>query len=140
LEPNDLLPNKVIIVTVRTVILLCNQCAPIFVNWRCIGSLMVFPDIMYLYIYFLPASSLNSRDSSMRLSKSYVCVVGEFRSIRASTLLTVKKCFPHYTKNATYVFPEMKLRGLFPSSYIHVYISERFIHIQDQSAYLAAAK
>jgi hypothetical protein len=37
----------------------------------------------------------------------------------------------HCTENPIYVFPEMILRGLVPDSYIHS---------QDRSAYLAAAK
>jgi hypothetical protein len=45
---------------------------------------------------------------------------------------------PHCTKNPIYVFPEMKLRDLVPSAYIHV--SVRFIYSQDHSAYFTAAK
>jgi hypothetical protein len=43
----------------------------------------------------------------------------------------------HCTENPNYVFPEKKLRGLNPNSYIHV---ERFIYSQDWSTYVAAAK
>jgi hypothetical protein len=31
------------------------------------------------------------------------------------------------TKNPIYVFPEMKLRGLVPNSYIHVFVSYLYI-------------
>ncbi len=34
---------------------------------------------------------------------------------------------PHWTKNPIYVFPEMKLRGLVPNSYIHVSVSDLYI-------------
>jgi hypothetical protein len=30
-------------------------------------------------------------------------------------------------ENPIYVFPEMKLRGLVPNSYIHVYVSDLYI-------------
>ncbi len=33
----------------------------------------------------------------------------------------------HFTKNPIYVFPEMKLRGLVPNSYIPVYVSDLYI-------------
>jgi hypothetical protein len=33
----------------------------------------------------------------------------------------------HCTKNPIYVFPEMKLRGLIPNSYIHVTVSDLYI-------------
>jgi hypothetical protein len=33
----------------------------------------------------------------------------------------------HCTDNPIYVFPEMELRGLVPSSYIHVSVSELYI-------------
>ncbi len=45
---------------------------------------------------------------------------------------------PQCTENSIYVFPEMKMRGRFPISYIHVSVSD--IYSQDRSAYLAAAK
>ncbi len=48
-------------------------------------------------------------------------------------LLSPQVHIVHCTKNSIYIFPEMKLRGLDPNSYIHVYS-------QDRSAYLAAAK
>jgi hypothetical protein len=44
----------------------------------------------------------------------------------------------HCTENPTYVFPEMKLRGLVPNSYLHVSVS--YFYFQDRSAHLAAAK
>ncbi len=31
---------------------------------------------------------------------------------------------PHCTENPIYVFPEMKLRGLVSSSYMHIYVSD----------------
>ncbi len=34
---------------------------------------------------------------------------------------------PHCNENPIYVFPEMKLRGLVPNSYIHVSVSD--VHI-----------
>jgi hypothetical protein len=37
-----------------------------------------------------------------------------------------------------YVFPEMKLRGLVPISYIYVSVSD--LYTQDRSAYLVAKK
>ncbi len=43
----------------------------------------------------------------------------------------------HCTENPICVFPEMKLCGLVPNSYIHV-ICERFTYSQDRFAYLAA--
>ena len=43
------------------------------------------------------------------------------------------------TENLVYIFPEMKLRGLVPSSYIHVTVSDLYIS-RDWSAYLAAPK
>jgi hypothetical protein len=46
---------------------------------------------------------------------------------------------PHCTENPIFVFPEVKLRGLVLSSYIHVFVSNK-IYSQDRSAYLAAAK
>jgi hypothetical protein len=33
----------------------------------------------------------------------------------------------HYTENAKQIFPEMKMRGLVPSSYIHVSASDLYI-------------
>jgi hypothetical protein len=33
----------------------------------------------------------------------------------------------HCTKNSKQIFPEMKLRGLFPSFYIHVSVSDLYI-------------
>jgi hypothetical protein len=34
----------------------------------------------------------------------------------------------HCTENPIYVFPDMKLRGLIPNSYIHVSVSDLYIH------------
>ncbi len=34
---------------------------------------------------------------------------------------------PHFTENPTYVFPKMKLRGLVPSSNIHVLVGYLYI-------------
>jgi hypothetical protein len=45
----------------------------------------------------------------------------------------------HCIENPIYVFPEMKLRSLVPS-FLYACICEQFIHSQDRSAYLAAAK
>jgi hypothetical protein len=50
-----------------------------------------------------------------------------------------KYLIPHCTKNPIYIFPEMKLRGLVPNSYIHVYVSDLNIP-RIRLAYLAAAK
>jgi hypothetical protein len=47
--------------------------------------------------------------------------------------LILKKNVLHCTENQIYVFPEVKLRGLVPNSYIHVSVS--VLH-----AYLAATK
>jgi hypothetical protein len=33
----------------------------------------------------------------------------------------------HYTKNSKQIFPEMKLRGLVPNSYIHVSMGDLYI-------------
>ncbi len=33
----------------------------------------------------------------------------------------------HCTENPIYVFPEIKLRGLIPNSYIHVSVSDLYI-------------
>jgi hypothetical protein len=41
--------------------------------------------------------------------------------------------------NPIYVFPEMKMRGLAPSSYIRVSVSD-FLYSQDRYAYLATEK
>jgi hypothetical protein len=38
----------------------------------------------------------------------------------------------HCTKNPSYVFPEMKSRGLVPSSYIHVSVSDLYIWLQQK--------
>ncbi len=38
-----------------------------------------------------------------------------------------------------YVFPEMKLRGLFPNFHIHVSVSDHIQYFQDLSSYFAAA-
>jgi hypothetical protein len=43
----------------------------------------------------------------------------------------------HRAENWKKIFPEMKLRGLIPNSYIHIIL---FIYSQDRSANLAAAK
>ncbi len=44
----------------------------------------------------------------------------------------------HCTENLIYVFPEVKLHGLIPNSYIHEFVSD--LYSQDRSAYLAAAE
>jgi hypothetical protein len=42
---------------------------------------------------------------------------------------------PHCTKNAIYVFPELKLHGLVPSSYVHVSVSDFYV-FPDTSAWM----
>ena len=42
-------------------------------------------------------------------------------------MINVFKPCVHCNKNPIYVFPEMKLRGLAPSSYIHVSVSDLYI-------------
>jgi hypothetical protein len=39
----------------------------------------------------------------------------------------------HCTESPKQIFPEMKLRGLVPHSYIHVHICERIIYFHDRS-------
>jgi hypothetical protein len=41
----------------------------------------------------------------------------------------------HCTQNPIYVYPEMKLRGLVPNSYIYLSVSDLYIYSQDRSAY-----
>jgi hypothetical protein len=36
-------------------------------------------------------------------------------------------CIPRCKEDPIYVFPEMKLRGLFPTSHIHVSVSDKYI-------------
>jgi hypothetical protein len=36
----------------------------------------------------------------------------------------------HCTENPIYVFPGMKLRGLFPNSYIHVFVSDLYLNVE----------
>ncbi len=46
----------------------------------------------------------------------------------------------HKTKSLIYVFPETKLCGLIPDSYIHVAVSDLYIPRIGLPTYLAAAK
>jgi hypothetical protein len=46
----------------------------------------------------------------------------------------------HYTENSKQIFPDMKLRGLCPSSYIHVSESDLYIPTAGRAAYSAAGK
>ncbi len=41
----------------------------------------------------------------------------------------------HYTENLKQIFPEMKLHGLIPNSYIHVSVSDLYVYSRDRSAY-----
>jgi hypothetical protein len=43
---------------------------------------------------------------------------------------------PHCKEDPIYVFPIMKLRGLFPNFHIHVSVSDVFIYFHDYSSYL----
>jgi hypothetical protein len=53
-----------------------------------------------------------------------------------SALLHCKDTIPKIRK----IFPEKKLRGFSPNSYIYVSVHERFIYFHDRSAYSAAGK
>jgi hypothetical protein len=59
----------------------------------------------------------NSLSKSSKSTKGFT-LVKENPFIRA--VETKKKAVPYCTENMIYVFPEMKLSGLVPNSYIHV--------------------
>jgi hypothetical protein len=42
-------------------------------------------------------------------------------------LLQFTAGYLHFTKNPIYVFPEMKLCGLNPNSYVHVSVSDLYV-------------
>ncbi len=77
-------------------------------------------------------SSLEAFPSSHKLYGRYALRV----TIKKQASLQHRE---HCTKNPIYVFPEMKLHGLVPSSYNNVPVSNLYIP-QDWSAYLAATK
>jgi hypothetical protein len=69
------------------------------------------------------ASLLASASTSSE--KSYVFAVGYKRSKNyIHTDLRYLLIYVYCTENPIYVFPEMKLRGLVPSSFIHVSVSD----------------
>ncbi len=67
--------------------------------------------------------------------KWYTFVIIQMLLMRCYIFSGHPVAYMHGTQNPIYVFPEMKLRGLVPTS-----IGEWFIYYQDQSAYLDAAK
>jgi hypothetical protein len=66
----------------------------------------------------------NSLSKSSKSTKGFT-LVKENPFIRA--IDTKKKTVPYCTENPIYVFPEMKLRGLVPNSYIHVSVKKLYI-------------
>jgi hypothetical protein len=66
--------------------------------------------------------------ASTSSEKSYVFAVGYKRSKNyIHTDLRYILIYVNCTENPIYVFPEMKLRGLVPSSFIHVSVSDLYI-------------
>jgi hypothetical protein len=62
----------------------------------------------------------NSLSKSSKSTKGFT-LVKENPFIRA--VETKKKAVPYFIENPIYVFPEIKLHGLVPNSYIHVSVS-----------------
>jgi hypothetical protein len=95
-----------------------------------------FPVTWYLFLFPLSAPWSLHRAKGMRrqqqralnhvwktgitFSVAYGGMLAHWLHSRGKTYCTV-----HCTENQIYVFPEMKLRGIVPDSYIHVSVSDR---------------
>jgi hypothetical protein len=91
---------------------------------------------IYTSWYYKTSNSNFAAKSSLYLNSALVVSskgspvggVQVYSSPPLTSLQHIKYRFwTHCTENPIYVFPEMKLRGLVPNSYIHVSVSELYI-------------
>jgi hypothetical protein len=61
------------------------------------------------------------------VSSGYISWQGLERDLIICQKRYCKLPWPHWTENPIYVFPEMKLRGLVPNSYIHGSVSDLYV-------------